>query len=93
MGLDTVAITNVQTALAAAQSAVNIMELNDCEVLSVSLDVVVNGLKPVIHVKKNAFLEDNMTSEAVKVTARDMSGKTIRTANVQVFGCRVMWFV
>lgn len=86
-------INNIQTALTAAQSAVNVMELNQCEVLSVSVDIVADGFKPVIHVLKNKFLDENMNSGAVQVTMRNMLGKTIRTANMQVFGCRVMWLV
>ena len=93
MDVHTNVINNIQTALAAAQSAVNVMEMNHCEVLSVSVDVVADGFKPVIHVMRNEFLDENIESGSVQIWQRSMAGKTIRTANMQVFGCRVMWLV
>ncbi len=93
MDVHTNVINNIQTALTAAQRAVNVMEINHCEVLSVTVDVVADGFKPVVHVLKNAFLEENMNSGVVTVTTRKMLGKSISTANMQVFGCRVMWLV
>ena len=85
-------ISNFAQALAKAQVAVHYLEVEQVDIIGVSVDVYAHGFKPIINVANTARLQQAVERGEVK-TERNLIHGGRMMAGFMLHDCRVQWVV
>ena len=85
-------ISNFAQALAKAQVAVHYLEVEQVDIIGVSVDVYAHGFKPIINVANTARLQQAVERGEVKTTRNLILGGR-EMAGFMLHDCRVQWVV
>ena len=85
-------ISNFAQALAKAQVAVHYLEVEQVDIIGVSVDVYAHGFKPIINVANTARLQQAVERGEVKTTRNFILGGR-EMAGFMLHDCRVQWVV
>ena len=85
-------ISNFAQALAKAQVAVHYLEVEQVDIIGVSVDVYAHGFKPIINVANTARVQQAVERGEVKTTRNLILGGR-EMAGFNLHDCRVQWLV